>query len=191
MSIDLAAHIAIIRSGQILLTRRADTDMWGLPGGRVESGESVAQAAIREAHEETGLAVRLTRLVGIYSLPGWMAGGSHVVVFAARALGGTLQPQTGQVSQLDYFEPQHLPEPLLWWHRQRIQDALDGVGGSVAWSQNAVWPFEPGLTRQALYELCEQSGLSRQAFFSQHFAPGAGELETLEVGGEQQKADDV
>jgi len=53
--------------GHILLTRRTDNGQWCLPGGRVESGESVAEACEREVLEETGLSVRVKRLIGVYS----------------------------------------------------------------------------------------------------------------------------
>jgi hypothetical protein len=154
-----------------------------LPGGNVDAGESAAQAAVREAREETGLDVQLERLVGIYSMPRWGAGGAHVVVFAARPAGGTLQPQAGEVVAVRYFDPDALPEPLLDWHRQRILDVLNGVGGSVAWSQNVAWPFEPDVTRAALYELRDRSGLSRQEFYLQHFGQPGPEDKKLEVGG--------
>ena len=55
--------------GDILLERRSDNGLWGLPGGRVEPGESLAQTALREAKEETGLTIAVTRLLGVYSGP--------------------------------------------------------------------------------------------------------------------------
>jgi ADP-ribose pyrophosphatase YjhB (NUDIX family) len=53
--------------GRILLTRRADNGQWCLPGGGMEPGESAAEACEREVLEETGLGVRVKRLVGVYS----------------------------------------------------------------------------------------------------------------------------
>jgi 8-oxo-dGTP pyrophosphatase MutT (NUDIX family) len=50
-------------------SRRTDNGRWCLPGGMMESGESVAEACIREVWEETGLHARITRLVGVYSNP--------------------------------------------------------------------------------------------------------------------------
>ncbi|QXJ20625.1 NUDIX domain-containing protein [Actinomadura graeca] len=86
--------------GEILMIRRTDNDNWALPGGAIDLGESVTQAAIRETKEETGIDVEITGLVGIYSDP------KHVihytsnnevrqefsVVLTARGLAGVLAP---------------------------------------------------------------------------------------------------
>ena len=84
--------------GRILLIHRTDNDRWALPGGEIELGESVSQAVIREVHEETGIDVQITDLVGIYSDP------KHIIAyddgevrqqfslcFRARPIGGTLR----------------------------------------------------------------------------------------------------
>ncbi|GAA4375721.1 NUDIX domain-containing protein [Actinomadura verrucosospora] len=55
--------------GEILMIRRTDNDNWALPGGAIDLGESITQAAIRETKEETGIDVEITGLVGIYSDP--------------------------------------------------------------------------------------------------------------------------
>src|SRR6187549_3761660 len=55
--------------GIVLVRRRHPPHGWALPGGFVDPGESVAQAARREAKEETGLDVELTELLGVYSDP--------------------------------------------------------------------------------------------------------------------------
>lgn len=55
--------------GRLLLEKRSDCGMWGFPGGRVEPGETVEQAACREVLEETGLTIRIERLIGVYSDP--------------------------------------------------------------------------------------------------------------------------
>jgi len=188
MTVDLAASVAIIRDGQILLIKRADFAVWALPGGQVEAGESFADAAVREAREETGLVVQLTRLVGIYLAPGWPTGDNHNVLFAAKPVGGALRPQAGEVMEERYFDAGALPESLIWWHRQRIRDAMSGVGGSAAWTQNATWPFKRTIALRAVYDLMARSGLSRQEFFLQHFSkpePVPEDLEVLEVSGTQ------
>ena len=164
----LGVNVAVIRSGQILMTKREDFEVWCMPGGAVDDCESVAQAAIREVREETGLEVELTRLVGIYSRPQWRRG-IHIVLFAAKPIGGALQPQPGEVIEVGYFDPDNLPKPLLYAQHSRIVDALNGIGGSVACAQNMVLPFDEGLTRQDIYSLRDQSGLPRQAFYLKHF----------------------
>jgi 8-oxo-dGTP diphosphatase len=53
-----AALAVVVRRGQVLLVRRAnppDRGKWGFPGGRIEAGESIGAAALRELREETGL----------------------------------------------------------------------------------------------------------------------------------------
>ena len=54
---------------RILLTRREDNNRWCLPGGGMDAGESAAEACVRELLEETGLEVRVTKLIGIYTTP--------------------------------------------------------------------------------------------------------------------------
>ena len=74
----LGAAVAIFENDRLLLTKRDDWELWCLPGGGVDSGETSAQAAVREAFEETGLHVALTELIGIYSQPHWNRGGLHL-----------------------------------------------------------------------------------------------------------------
>ena len=54
---------------EVLLTRRADNGLWCLPGGGMDPGESAEETCIRECLEETGLHVRVTKLVGVYTSP--------------------------------------------------------------------------------------------------------------------------
>jgi 8-oxo-dGTP pyrophosphatase MutT (NUDIX family) len=54
---------------RLLLTRRSDNGEWCLPGGGVDAGERPAETAVREVYEETGLRIRVTGLLGVYSDP--------------------------------------------------------------------------------------------------------------------------
>ncbi len=66
-----AGVAAVVFDGaqRVLLGRRADNGLWGLPSGHVEAGETVAEAVRREVREETGLEVAIVRLIGVYSDP--------------------------------------------------------------------------------------------------------------------------
>jgi ADP-ribose pyrophosphatase YjhB (NUDIX family) len=65
------------RAGDILMIRRTDNGNWALPGGAVDLGESVSQAAIRETREETGIQCAITGITGIYSDP------RHVILYTS------------------------------------------------------------------------------------------------------------
>ena len=55
------------QSGKILLQKRADKGTWGLPGGAIELGESSVEALVREFYEETGITVRVHKLLNVYT----------------------------------------------------------------------------------------------------------------------------
>jgi 8-oxo-dGTP pyrophosphatase MutT (NUDIX family) len=62
-----AGVLAVDAQGRLLLQRRRDTGQWAIPMGKQEIGETVAQCAVRETLEETGVTVEVTGLLGIYS----------------------------------------------------------------------------------------------------------------------------
>jgi 8-oxo-dGTP pyrophosphatase MutT (NUDIX family) len=118
--------------GRIFLTRRTDNGQWCLPGGRMESGESVTEACEREVWEETGLRVRVTRLVGIYSHPDQLvvyADGNkaHVVAlhFEAEIVSGepTLSNETTDFGYFTLGETEGME--FLGRHKERILDTLE------------------------------------------------------------------
>ena len=55
------------QSGKILLQKRADKGTWGLPGGAIELGESAVESLVREFYEETGINVRVEKLLNVYT----------------------------------------------------------------------------------------------------------------------------
>ncbi len=68
-SIRPATAVALFTNGNILMLRRKDNDKWTMPGGTLDYGESLTACAVREVHEETGLQIRITGLIGTYSDP--------------------------------------------------------------------------------------------------------------------------
>ena len=64
-------------AGDILMIRRTDNDNWAIPGGAIDLGESVGQAAVRETIEESGIECEITGIVGIYSDP------KHVILYTS------------------------------------------------------------------------------------------------------------
>jgi len=115
----------------ILPTRRMDNGQWCLPGGTMEPGESVEETCIREIREETGLDIRIHKLIGVYSSP-------HLVIeyadnsrwqlvsmsFEAEIVGGSLG-LSDETTEFGYFTPSQIEQMnLMEHHRQRIVDAL-------------------------------------------------------------------
>jgi 8-oxo-dGTP pyrophosphatase MutT (NUDIX family) len=68
-TVPAASAVVVNDADEILLHRRSDNDLWSVPGGAMELGESILQTVVREVREETGLEVRPGRVVGIYTDP--------------------------------------------------------------------------------------------------------------------------
>lgn len=112
------------RPGIVLVERRNPPHGWALPGGFVDVGERIEEAALREGFEETGLRARLVALVGVYSDPGRDPRGHTVsVVFLADAEG---EPRGGDdARQARVFPIDALP-PLAFDHARIVADWLAG-----------------------------------------------------------------
>jgi ADP-ribose pyrophosphatase YjhB (NUDIX family) len=114
----LAVAVVIGFGGRILLQRRAidpGRGAWTFPSGYVDRGEVVEEAAAREVREEVNLAVRIDRLLGLYS-----RAGEPVVLaaYAATPLADDFAPGE-EVSEVALFDPADLP-PLAFPHDARI-----------------------------------------------------------------------
>lgn len=176
----VGVNVAVIEEEKILLTKREDFGVWCLPGGGVDEGESIGEAAVREAVEETGLEVKLKRLIGIYSMPEARAWANLIVAFVGEAVGGSLKAQAGEVLEMKFFPMDEIPENLLWGHRQRISDAVNGKGESAVWLQHV--PFDEVKDRRGLYELVEELGMSGIDFYERYFGFETPEGDRGELG---------
>lgn len=128
------------QAGQVLLEKRRDCGLWGMPGGRVEPGESVRDAAVREIREETGLAIRVLGLRGVYSEPA-----DRIVSFPdnvvqsvdilvdAVVMSGTLT-LSDESEAMVFFDPAAFPaqQDIIPPARRILRDIAAGVAGVLA-----------------------------------------------------------
>ena len=123
---------------KVLLTQRSDNGRWCLPGGGMDPGESASEACIRETMEETGLEVRVTRLVGIYTSPDLIieyADGNCwqpvAMTFEADVVGGELR-LSDETTDYGYFLVDRLDDvDLMEHHLERIQDAAKTLPDAI------------------------------------------------------------
>lgn len=118
---------------KILLTRRSDNGKWCLPGGRMEPGESAAEACQREVLEETGLRVEVTKLIGLYTSPDWVVTYANTpgkllqlvaMCFEAKIISGELG-LSNETTEYGWYTPAQIESmDLVEHHPQRIADAL-------------------------------------------------------------------
>jgi len=121
----LMVDVVIPSDEGVVLIRRGSEPFegqWALPGGFVEVGETVKEAAVREAAEEAGLAVEISPLIGVYSDPDRDPRGHNVsIAFLAQVLSGQMQAAS-DASEVDVLDPETVE--LAFDHRRIIADAM-------------------------------------------------------------------
>ena len=134
--LNFAGCAVLDADGKVLLQRRGDRerDVWGFPGGAVELGESVAEAAVREVAEETGLIVEVRELLGIYSkyrdaYPNGDSAQPITTFFIAEPIAGDLRGDGRESIALDFFGGDDLPTLLNAQHADAASDLFAGRRG--------------------------------------------------------------
>jgi ADP-ribose pyrophosphatase YjhB (NUDIX family) len=136
----VAAASAIVTNNEsaILVHRRTDNDLWALPGGGMEFGESISDTVVREVREETGLRVAVKYVVAVYSDP------KHVFAYtdgevrqefsicvACETIGGELKI-SDESKELKFVHPRDIDQ--LTMHpriRARVTDYLNQICGGL------------------------------------------------------------
>ena len=108
--------------GVVLILRRNEPRQWAIPGGFCDYGESLEEAAVREAREETGLEVELIEQFHTYSDPRRDPRQHNITtVYIARSTGGTLKAQD-DAQEIGVFTEGELPPQLAFDHDEILQD---------------------------------------------------------------------
>jgi 8-oxo-dGTP pyrophosphatase MutT (NUDIX family) len=118
---------------ELLMQLRSDHNLWGLPGGSVEFGESFSQTMIREIEEETGVIVSIVRVIGIYSDPAsyifeYPDGNSvhgFLVGFEGRPVGFVDRDVSGESLDVGWFALDKLPSNILRNHKRILSQICD------------------------------------------------------------------
>ncbi|MFF3067165.1 NUDIX hydrolase [Kitasatospora sp. NPDC057936] len=102
--------------GRLLLIHKTDNDLWALPGGGHDIGESVADTVVREVLEETGIDVEVAAVVGLYTDPGHVMAyddgevrQQFSICFKARPIGGTLRTSS-ESKEVRWVDPADLDD---------------------------------------------------------------------------------
>ena len=117
----VAAAVLIEQDGRVLLVRRVNEPyrgLWTLPAGFIDAGEDPARAAERECLEETGLSVRVKRVLDVIPGKEHEHGADFVIAYLAEVISGTLAPDD-DADAADWFPRDNLP-PLAFTATQKI-----------------------------------------------------------------------
>ena len=119
------AEVLVERDGQVLLGRRAREPflgVWEIPGGFVDRGEHPVRAAVRELHEELGLEVTLTALLGTYLEQSAYGECLEITCYLATAEAQEPVGNPDEVSEWGWFGPADFPATMAGRDRERLDD---------------------------------------------------------------------
>lgn len=129
-----AGVIVVDGAAEILLQRNAETGQWGIPGGALELGETLEDAARRELSEETGLVADVLELLDVHSGAEWFLeypnGDQAYIVgatYLARDTVGEPRPDGVECSEVRYFPTTALPDDLSPYSRRLLDRCLPRI----------------------------------------------------------------
>ncbi len=124
--------------GRILLQKRSDVFLWGLPGGGQELGESILDTVRREVLEEVGLEIEPGRLFGVYTSPDLCASYPNgdqvqpfVCFFECRVIGGTPRVDGEESLELGWFDLDDLPQKMTPLAAAVTRDMKSFIGETI------------------------------------------------------------
>ncbi len=129
--LNFAGGVLVNNKNEILLQRRSDSKLWGLPGGAMELGETGQETCEREFLEETGLQVNAKSLLGIttnfqVTYPNGNQAQCVVIQYIVEKISGNLNKNNLETDDLNYFSEQNLPKIFNSQHEQAIAAYFSG-----------------------------------------------------------------
>jgi 8-oxo-dGTP pyrophosphatase MutT (NUDIX family) len=123
-----AAAILDDRGRLLLVKENYDRGRYSLPGGAVETDETLLETVIRETREETGLAVRVEHVIGVYRLEN----GFTATLFRCSITDGEpVRPESGEIAEVGWFGPEEIPDPTSNLLHHALDDIVAGRRGVV------------------------------------------------------------
>lgn len=113
--LNATAVVIVNQKNEILLQKRSDNQLWGLPGGLIEMNETLETAAIREVKEETNLDIEISKFIGVFVNPfmRWKVKDSARVysfAFLGNVIGGDLKVNDHESIEFAYYSLENLPQ---------------------------------------------------------------------------------
>lgn len=129
----VGVRIMMIQDEKVLLVSQTYLPGWYMPGGGVKRGETLEQAARREAREETGADLGKLEIMGVYTnFEGFKT--DHNILFLCREFALSGKPD-GEIVEVRFFDLNDLPEGLMPGHRHRLEEYRAGTASP----QFGVW----------------------------------------------------
>ena len=121
----MGVRVMMIQDGKVLLVRQTYMPGWFMPGGGLKRGETLEEAARREAREETGAALNQVKLLGVYTNFKEMKTDHNVVFYCNDfAFSGK---HDGEIAEVKFFALNELPDELWPGHRRRLDEYQAGA----------------------------------------------------------------